>query len=422
MTTPIPRRSAPRLSARAALAVRAGRLAGLVSRRIGVGAGVTIGGRVALAVAPHALGELAAGRGACVISGTNGKTTTTRLIAAALTGAGQAVVSNATGANLASGLASALGEGDRAALPVLEVDEAVLPRVIGALDPGLLVLTNLSRDQLDRYGEVGTVARRWREVVQARPGQRVIANAADPLVVWAASPAATTWVDTGVTWREDATVCPACGALLEWGGGGFASACGFRQPAAEVTLRGSVVSAGGEEVVLGLALPGRWNLANAAVALAACLALGVPLDIAVRSMAAVREVSGRQATWSLGGGRRARLLLAKNPAGWSEVLSYLAASSAGVVLALNCQIADGKDPSWLWDVPFELLAGRGAGRVAASGERVADLAVRLQYAGIDPIVEPDPLRAADAVAGDAVEVVATYSAFVALVRRVGGGR
>lgn len=422
MTTPAAHGAPPRLSVRTVLALRAGRLAGLVSRRAGVGAGVTIGGRVALAMAPRALAELAAGRGACVISGTNGKTTTTRLIAGAVGGAGRAVVSNATGANLASGLASALGAGDRAALPVLEIDEAVLPRVIGALDPGLVVLTNLSRDQLDRYGEVGTVAGRWREMLQGRPGQQVVANAADPLVVWAASPAATTWVDTGVTWREDATVCPACGALLEWSAGGFVSECGFRQPAAEVTLRGGVVSAGGEEVALQLALPGRWNQANAAMALAACRALGLPLDAAARSMAAVREVSGRQATWALAGGRRARLLLAKNPAGWSEVLSYLAASRAGVVLVLNCQIADGKDPSWLWDVPFELLAGRGPGRVAASGERVLDLAVRLQYAGVDPIVEQDPLRAAEAVGGDDVEVVATYSAFVALARRVGGSQ
>ncbi|HEU5001594.1 MAG TPA: MurT ligase domain-containing protein [Actinomycetota bacterium] len=412
--------TSPRLSARTALALRAGRIAGLVSRRAGVGAGVTIGGRVALVVSPKALAELAAGRGPCVISGTNGKTTTTRLIAAGMVGAGRRVVSNGTGANLASGLASALGEGDRAALPVLEIDEAVLPRVIGALDPGLVILTNLSRDQLDRYGEVGTVAGRWRQMLQDRPGQRVIANAADPLVVWAASPAETTWVDTGLTWREDATVCPACGALLEWGDGGFASACGFHQPVPDITLRHGVVSLGGEQVALSLDLPGRWNQANAAMALAACQALGVAPAAAAASMAAVREVSGRQATWALGDGRRARLLLAKNPAGWTEVLHYVAGSAAGIVLVLNCQVADGKDPSWLWDVPFELLAGRGAGRVAAAGERVLDLAVRLRYAGIEPVVEPDPLRAAAAVDGDGVEVLATYSAFVALGRRLRG--
>src|SRR5205085_5463413 len=139
-------------SVRTALAIRAGRLAGRVSRRTGMGAGVTIGGRVALAVAPGVIGELAAGRGAVVVSGTNGKTTTTRLLVAALEASGAGVLSNDTGANLASGVASALASGASGARPVLEVDEAALPRVIAALDPHLLALTNLSRHQLDRHG------------------------------------------------------------------------------------------------------------------------------------------------------------------------------------------------------------------------------------------------------------------------------
>ncbi|HWD08143.1 MAG TPA: Mur ligase family protein, partial [Actinomycetota bacterium] len=201
-------------SLRTELALQAGRLAGALSRAGRVGAGVTIGGRVALALAPGALAELAGDRVLCLVSGTNGKTTTTRLIAAALRASGRAVTSNTTGANLASGLVSALsGSRDPA---VLEVDEAVLPRAAAALDPSLMVLTNLSRDQLDRYGEVGTVAGRWREMLAARPGQRVVANLRDPFVVWAAQPARALWVDTGMTWREDATVCPACGSLLEW--------------------------------------------------------------------------------------------------------------------------------------------------------------------------------------------------------------
>jgi len=254
-------------SARTALAVRAGQLAGRVSRRAGMGAGVTIGGRVALAVAPGVIGELAAGRGAVVVSGTNGKTTTTRLLVAALEASGAGVLSNDTGANLASGVASALASGASGARPVLEVDEAALPRVIAALDPHLVVLTNLSRDQLDRYGEVGTVASRWRQMLASRPGQRVVANAADPLVVWAAQESDTVWVDTGLLWREDATACPACGALLEWGDGSFRSACGFVMPEAAVRLAGDVVETDGDRVELSLSLPGRWNLANAAMAL-----------------------------------------------------------------------------------------------------------------------------------------------------------
>jgi UDP-N-acetylmuramyl tripeptide synthase len=406
------------ISARTHLAVRAGRLAGRLSRLTGNGVGVTIGGRVALALAPASIAELARGRPAVVVSGTNGKTTTTRLIAAALAASGQLVVSNDTGANLASGLVSALGEGDPSARPVLEVDEAVLPRVVDALDPALLVLTNLSRDQLDRYGEVGQVAGRWRSMLAARPNQAVVANMRDPFIVWAAQPAQTLWVDTGLTWREDATVCPACGALLEWRDGWFGSACGFEQPAAAAAFRDGAVEIAGTRIPLTLALPGRWNEANAAMALVAARALGADPALAAGAMAEVGEVGGRQATWRLPDGRAARLLLAKNPAGWSEVLAYLARTGSGVVIALNARIADGKDPSWLWDVPFELLAARGASAVAASGERHLDLAVRLHYAGVDFVDEADPLRAASRVAGERVDVVATYSAFVALLRRL----
>jgi UDP-N-acetylmuramyl tripeptide synthase len=404
------------VSARTALALRFGRLAGRVSRRAGIGAGVTIGGRVALAVAPGALAELGAGRQACAVSGTNGKTTTTRLLAAALTASGEMVVSNDTGANLASGLASALGSGDPSARPVLEVDEGALPRVIDALDPTLVVLTNLSRDQLDRYGEVGRVASRWRAMLASRPGQRVVANAADPLVVWAAQDSRTVWVDTGLSWREDATACPVCGALLEWKDDGwFGSACGFRRPEPQARVRNGWFEAGDDRVELSLALPGRWNVANAGLALAAAHELGAPLPVAAKAMATVEEVGGRQATWRLRDGRRARLLLAKNPAGWSEVLRYLAGGTSGVVIALNARLADGKDPSWLWDVPFELLQGRS---VAASGERCLDLAVRLRYAEVPSVLEPDPLQAAVAVEGDDVEIVATYTAFVSLFRRI----
>jgi UDP-N-acetylmuramyl tripeptide synthase len=151
------------------------------------------------------------------------------------------------------------------------------------------------------------------------------------------------------------------------------------------------------------------------MALAAAREAGIDLKEAAAAMSDVREVGGRQATWRLPDGRRARLLLAKNPAGWTEVLRFLAGADSGVVVVLNCRVADGKDPSWLWDVPFELLAGRPVG---ASGERHLDLAVRLRYAGVDFVDDRDPLLAAGKVGGDDVEIVATYSAFVDLVRRI----
>jgi UDP-N-acetylmuramyl tripeptide synthase len=163
-------------------------------------------------------------------------------------------------------------------------------------------------------------------------------------------------------------------------------------------------------------MPGRFNEGNAAMAAAALGEMGIHGvdDLWV----GITSVNGRYASVDVDG-RRARLLLAKNPAGWTEVLKFLAGAGSGVVVALNCQIADGKDPSWLWDVPFELLAGRSVG---ASGQRYLDLAVRLRYAGVDFVADPDPLRAAEKVEGDDVEVVATYSAFVDLVRRVGSQR
>jgi len=397
-----------KLRTRTRAAVAAGQATGWLSRTLGKGAGEQVSGRVMLKVQPDVLTRLATGHRVVLVSATNGKTTTTRLLAAALEAQGEPVLSNHTGANLASGVASALAKAQTPSFAVLEVDERVVPRVFDALRPELLVLGNLSRDQLDRYGEVRSVGEQWRKLCEAHPKLPVVANASDPHVVWAALPADTTWVRLGAGWRGDAATCPQCGELLRWTDDGYSSACGFAQPHSDHHLDGSVLTLGTEKVTLDLALPGRWNLANAALAVVAATRLGVRPAHAAAAAATVTTVSGRYATYQLADGRPLRVLLAKNPAGWTEVLEYLAGIDTSVVLAVNAHIADGKDPSWLWDVPYERLAGK---KVAVSGERALDVAIRLRHAGVDCILERDPIQGAALLPGDSVHVVASYTQF-----------
>lgn len=372
-----------------------------------------------LGIDPELLGELAVDQRVVLVSATNGKTTTTHFLAAALEASGERVVSNVTGANLASGLAGALDRAEPHGFAVLEVDERVLPTVIDPLRPELLVLGNLSRDQLDRYGEVGSVTASWRAVAEREENPAIVANASDPAVAWAAEPASPTWVAAGLRWRLDASTCPRCGELLSWDDDGFrCSNCGYAQPATVNRLEPGRLVLGDRLLPIELALPGEWNEANAALAITAARELGVDPADAARALAGIDTVSGRYARHRLADGRPVRVLLAKNPAGWSEVLRFLADRDSGVVIALNAHIADGRDPSWLWDVPFELLRGRS---IAASGERALDVAVRLDYAGVPIQVVSDALDAANRVEGSEVHIVASYTQFTALSRRLRRG-
>jgi len=409
------------LTRRDRIAVTAGRAAGWMSRVTGRGAGAHVSGRIMLKVQPDLLHDLAVGDRVTLISATNGKTTTTALLAAALEAAGRPVVTNHTGANLVAGLVAALAAPHPPSDAVLEVDERVLPLVVDPLDAQLLVLGNLSRDQLDRYGEVRSLADRWRAVVAAHPDIPIVANASDPHVAFAAASDRTIWIDLGGGWRGDAATCPACGRLLGWsddpatGHDTYSCPCGFAEPAADVRLVGDVLHLGDRAVTIGLGLPGRWNVLNAALAITAAAELGVDPEVAATAAAAVTTVSGRYATYRLADGRPARVLLAKNPAGWSEVLAWLNERDNGVVLAVNAHVADGRDTSWLWDAPFERLRDR---TVAASGERSLDVAVRLDYDGVVCVVEPDPIAAAALVGGSEVDIVASYTQFTALTRRL----
>ncbi|MEO7555955.1 MAG: MurT ligase domain-containing protein, partial [Acidimicrobiales bacterium] len=409
--------SRPRLSARARVATALGRATSTVARRVRRGGGSVIGARVTLALAPDVLDELGAGRRVAIVSGTNGKSTTTAMLAAACSAAGHEVASNVEGSNLRSGVVAVLSSARDADLAVLEIDELALPTMLASFRDPVVVLLNLSRDQLDRFGEVRTVAAGWRRAFTGRDDVTVVANADDPLVVWGAEAAArAVFVGAGLHWRLDAASCPGCGArILVDGGGWRCEACDLCRPACLEVRDGQVVDDAGSIVVAGVhpGVPGRHNVGNAALAVVAALELGVDASTAAAAIARVTSVAGRYQTVALDG-TDARLLLAKNPAGWAELLALVADDETPLLLAINARIADGKDPSWLWDVPYEQLAGRS---VIAAGDRAADLAVRLHYAGVPCEVWRgsliERLRRHEA---PAVDVLANYTAFADLVR------
>ena len=423
-----------RLPARAKVAVAASRLTGAVSRVAGKGSGAVIGGRVALMVDPELLARLTAGREVVLVSATNGKTTTTRLVSQALRARGS-VASNALGANMPAGITAAMAEDREAGFAVLEVDEKYLPTVARQTRPRAIALLNLSRDQLDRAAETRMMAQRWREglapgAVGAGAGPTtVIANADDPLVVWAAGLAEqVVWVAAGQSWKDDAWSCPQCGGVLQWPDVDWeCTSCEFRRPEPSWLLDGdSLVDPAGTRVALtGLQLPGRANRANATSAAAVAAVFGVPPDLAVRQMEQVTAVAGRYDTvvhqgWAL------RLLLAKNPAGWLETFDLLGPAGPAaqpVLLSVNALGADGTDTSWLWDVDYTRLVGR---RVLVIGQRRLDLAVRLQVAGVEFTVHDDVDAALAALAEPAaadrpggIDVIANYTAFQQLRTKVG---
>lgn len=408
---------AARRRLRLLFAVWLGRCAGWASRLIGSGQGRTVPGRVALAVMPDALAVLSAPHRVVLVSGTNGKTTTTLLLSRALSCLGP-VISNSDGANLSSGLVSALLAARRRgpAIAVLEVDEVALVDALGRFSPEVLVLLNLSRDQLDRTSEVRDHVRAWTAALAGAPQTLVVANADDALVVAAVLGARpqgrdVVWVWARKFFRGDSAVCPVCGCpwdatARDW----HCASCGLRRPRAGWKLDDPrAMTVDGQEFSLDLRLPGRANASNAVMAAAAASAMGVPVETALAGMRSVEDIEGRYGRTTIAG-RDVRLLLAKNPAGWLEALEQLQDSDRAVVVAINAQDADGNDPSWLWDVPMDQLQGR---LVIATGERAWDLAVRLTYAGVDHQVATDVRAALDLVPAGGCDVVANYTAFVA---------
>jgi UDP-N-acetylmuramyl tripeptide synthase len=395
----------------------AAKAVGSLVRRAGRGGGTSLPGKVLTRLEPHAIGLLAGrlAHGSVVISATNGKTTTAAMVAAVLERSGHRVVHNRAGANMAGGVASALADASRRGgrtldgdIGLFEVDEFWLGPIVEELEPRALLLGNLFRDQLDRYGELDAIADRWAAVVAAQAGRsRLVLNADDPLIADLGRDADALYYgveDDAMAHSElqhasDSKHCRRCGhayvyeaAYMGHLGRYHCPNCGNRRPdpavAAEaVELRGIRSAAftlrtpeGSTRVEL--PLPGLYNVYNALGAAALCLALEVPLAGIAAGLAAVEPAFGRAETIELEG-RPASLLLIKNPAGANEVLRTLALEGGELDLfgILNDGIADGRDVSWVWDADWEGLAPH-VKRMTCSGTRAAELALRLKYAGV----------------------------------------
>lgn len=395
----------------------AARGAAALSRGLRGGSGLVIGGRVLTALAPGAPSALSAGRRVVLVSGTNGKTTTTALTVAALMD-GEPVGTNRDGANTAVGLAGTLATSGERRL-VLEVDEAWLPWAVRNTAPQTVILSNLTRDQLSRNHEVGALAAVMRRGLAGVP--LVVANADDPAVVWAALSARTqVWVSAGERWTADSLVCPACGGLCVRADPDWAcTSCALRRPTPDWWLEGTDMVGPHARVRLELDLPGTFNLGNAALALATAVATeGVPVADGAARLSSVASVAGRFDRVRHGA-HDVRLMLAKNPAGWLELLAMMEPDVHPVVLLFNADGVDGRDPSWLYDVSFTALRGR---EVLVQGRRATDLAVRLELDGVEARQVPGPLREAlGALPPGRVDVVGNYTAFRAAMKELSHG-
>ena len=390
-----------RLSRRARLAIAAVNAVNALSRHFRRGSGTVAGGRAGLTILPTLLTELSRGRTVILVSGTNGKTTTSALLRS---GWGTEVAGNETGANMPAGHVAALCASP-AAHVVLETDEAWLASVVHSTEPAVVILLNLSRDQLDRANEVRQLAQRWRDCFSADDFSGVVvANASDPLVVFAAQTCARVrWVDVPTAWRADAASCPHCTRALHYAHHDWSCECGFTKPTGVSARLRSFLEIGNDEVAMELALPGDFNQVNAALAVTALSELGIGVQDALTRMRTLRQVQGRYGLRTYHGSTLL-LLLAKNPAGTAALLESLDAKEVWV--AINSRVADGKDPSWLYDVAFDSLKGR---HVRCLGERRVDLATRLLYGGVDCDIVDDEEELLNAQAS--VTLIANYTAF-----------
>ncbi len=374
------------MSLRLRLGLVAAAAAGTASRLLGRGNGVAIAGRVLVAVAPSALRELAAGRRIVLVSGTNGKTSTTGLLASLLAPLGP-VSTNGTGANLTGGIAAALAARPRAQTVALEVDEMHLPLMLDALQPQAVLLLNLSRDQLHRTQEVRVIANRWREALDRHPEVHAIIDYEDPFLAYVTQAHERT-TRLGFRFRThlDAACCPGCSHPLTWQPPRYHCAqCGLGGRSVHRTEQ----AAGAVE-------------RNAALAREAARWMGVadpPVDRTRDRVASLRLA-----------GRDLHLRLVKNPASWTEALAHLPAGP--VVLAVNARGVDGRDTSWLWDVDYTPLRGHD---VVVTGERRLDAAYRIGVAGVPHRVAADLEQAVAALPSDqAITVLMSYTAYIAV--------
>ena len=434
---------------RARAVQRAARVAGRVSRAVGAGAGTSLPGTILQRFNAGFVGRRAARfpDGVIAVSGTNGKTTTASMLSDILRASGAEVATNRSGANLRRGVATALLEAPPSAtVGVFEVDEDSLPGLAAAMRPRALVLTNIARDQLDRFGEAESVGRLFGAALAGLDDDGlVVANADDPLLWHAVRDRGAVGFgvdappDEAAAGSAEPDACPRCGSRLDADArvGSYlvrarCGRCGWASDGG--TYRASVTDEGGLDGIsldlLGrsvrLAVGGVHNAYNAVAAAAAGAELGVSHDTIVQALGSFRPRFGRSEELPVGG-RSVRLLLAKNPAGADLAIRQVTRSPdvGAVILAVSDRVADGRDVSWIWDVDVERLIAAGL-PVIAGGRRAADVAVRLKYGGGSAVaVEPDAgraLRTGLAAAGEGRSLVAlaTYTAMLALRQAVVG--
>lgn len=446
-------------SIRTVAAVLAAKGAALGSRTLRRGGGTALSGLAGLSLNPGLTEELAKqlGHGCILVTGTNGKTTTSMLVAKAVATAGLQPLANTSGSNLARGIASTLalaatpsGRLNNAddSLGVFEVDEAALPLLVPALRPRAIVFLNLFRDQLDRFGEVDAVAALWRDLLARTPLETVLVLNADDPTVAGLGDGRPSVVYFGVDDRRlgsstldhasDARSC-LCGAPLLYErayaghvGHWRCDACGRARPQPHVVGSGIDlrdgrstafdISIAGEVSRVEMKLGGLYNVYNALAAGGAAVALGLPPDTAVTAIRGAGAAFGRQETFDVEG-RSVEIYLGKNPAGVNQVIATLMLDEKRRVLliALNDNIADGRDISWVWDADFEHLAGF-FGHVIVSGRRAEEMALRLKYADwpeatmeIVPALRDGLERALELAApGETLTLLPTYTAMLEL--------
>jgi UDP-N-acetylmuramyl tripeptide synthase len=443
--------------------VATARAAGALSRRSGRG-GTSLPGKLLLRMEPDAVGALARRLrdGNAVISATNGKTTTAAMVASILERGGHRLVHNRAGANMAGGIAGTLLEaaGPNGSIDgdvgLFEIDEFWLDRLVGQLHPRALLLANLFRDQLDRYGELEAIADRWQSVVADAQDTTLVLNADDPLVADLGRERVGTdrvvffgvedpaMALDGMAHAADSKHCRRCGAPYHYDliflghlGHYHCDACGATRPAPQVAaervvldgLRGARITMRlpAATVDVRLPLPGLYNVYNALAAAALAGALGATPDDIVAGLEEVAAAFGRAETVRVDG-HDLLMLLVKNPAGANEVLRTLALEDGehDLLAVLNDHTADGRDVSWIWDADFEKLAGR-LRHVTCSGTRAPEMALRLKYAGVPEdrlTVEPDLASGLDRALAAVPEqpgllvAIPTYTAMLELRREL----
>ena len=430
------------------LAIILCKLIRFVLRKLGRG-GTALPGRVALRICPDLLRRLARGVKTVVITGTNGKTTSARIVETALAASGASYFANRSGANLITGITTEYA--DNATLrgrpkreyAVIECDEAASKSVFAQIDPAVVLVTNVFPDQLDRYGDVAATVENIKTGVLGAPNATVCLNADDPLTASIArsikNRTAFFGIETDLTGGEsyDAPRCIICGGKLEYSlvtydhlGRYSCPECGYSRPEADISVAEVLESAGdytrvriergNESHDMTINLPGAYNIYNAAGAVAAVTALGLDIETALEATATFECGFGRMEKFTLGSAP-ARMILVKNPAGLNQVINFVSSQAGDAVLAiaLSNQVSDGVDTSWIWDTRIEQLAEMYGAlkRVLLTGPCADELALRFKYAGLDNfevIREYGELFSRISSQDEMVYIIPTYTAMMEL--------